>query len=166
MAKLEKVFAILLGLGLLLYLTKLNGGFIIPLIGGTLLSILYFPLGMARLNGISGHRIFSTAAYQELPISRIVFGGVLGLFLACALLGSVFYIANWKGSFLLSIFGSVGLTASLIAIILMRANLPGGGRPWIIRCVVALAVLVGVSLFPQYDPPPEDNRPIENELRR
>lgn len=150
MAKLEKILAVLFGIGLLLHVLRLDGGAIITLLGGMALSILYWPLGFALLNGVRGRELFSGAAYRHRTAGQFILAAILSLLLATAIIGTVFYVLRWDGAYFLRFVAGIGLVLTLAMVLALRQRLalPFGGTGWLIRGALALSLLAALGIMP------------------
>ncbi len=162
MAKLEKIFTVMLLIGVVLRFLQLDGADILTLLGGALLGILYWPLGFARLNGIRARDLFSGAAYRQRTGGALVLGAVLGLALAVTLFGAVFVLMRWAGGDVMRLVGGSTLLIILGIVVAVRGplTLPNGGRGWLIRgtAVLLLALLAGYLPVARPTTPPAITR--------
>jgi hypothetical protein len=148
MAKLEKILVVLFVVGLAMNLLRLDGGGLLIVVSAALLSFLYWPLGFALLSGIRGRELLKKAPYQQRSALQFIMAGVLGLFLATAVIGTAYIALNWGIG---GVFGSISLiglmvTLPAIAILNKQLMLPANGRSWYIRGFAALALMISVGL--------------------
>lgn len=154
MAKLEKIFVVLLGISLLMRFLRWDGAAFIGFIACFLLSILYFPMGFATLSGIRGRKLFSAAAYREQSALVLVLAAAVGMFLATAVVAGQFAIMGWTGAAVLRLVALVNLLLMFVMVLALRKKLPDGGRAWLTRGVVAVVATVLISFLPALPPLP------------
>lgn len=123
MRKTENILSII-GIAFLL----INIFFIFP--GGNLLliltflflSLIYFFLGFALFNGIRFRRLFKSESYKNISSLRILAALAAGFSLSITVIGILFKVMFWPGSYVNMIFGLICLTIITIVLIVKKYN--------------------------------------------
>ncbi len=122
MRKLEKIFIVLILLGAIGSLNRIEQSNLIFLIGCTLLSMLYFFLSFALFNNVTFRNIFKSSSFTS--VGRVVGSIGLGIALSICIIGIQFKFLVLEGSDSMLIIGNTLLifTGIVAATLLFMRN--------------------------------------------
>ena len=150
MKKAEIVIVVLCITAVILNFMLVPGGVLFTVLTFMLLSILYFNLGFALFNGIRLRNIFKKESYVGIKASRMI--GCIGTGMALSLLivGLLFKLLSWPGSFVNLMAGLFFVAVVLIISIIKLVTSKSSFYKWIIiRCVVLFTIgFICINLRP------------------
>lgn len=106
-SKSELIPIILFIVSIGLFLASLPGGNMLLILSLCFLSILYFYFGFALLNGISLRKVFKKSSYIGISSMRIVGAIGVGISLSTLIIGVLFKLMSWPGSYFMLLIGLV-----------------------------------------------------------
>lgn len=146
----EYICAGLIVLGTILYTAHIPGGAILVAFSGMVLSMFYFLLGWARVNGLTFKKMFSKTGYQDIGAGSIVTGVLYGFFISIGVLAWVFKVLSLPGAIIFGLQGAVLITLISVPIIIIfvRNNRKSLLAPMVARSVVLLGLCLCAYLLP------------------
>lgn len=149
MKTVEIILSSLVGLGLIFWLLVWPGASIMLVIGLSLLSILYFWLSFALLNGIRFRNAFKRESYREINSRRILGAVGAGIALSMVTIGALFRLMFWPGNDIMLLEGLICLAVvSAIALSRYKKELPDFYRKVYLRFGVFGLLALALFLAP------------------
>ena len=95
----------------------------ILVISGSILSLAFFFFGFAIYNDISFRQVFKNSTYQTISSLRVLGSVGAGFFTSLLIIGILFKVMFWPGSYTNLIFGILGLFIILVIVAIKKSKL-------------------------------------------
>jgi len=151
MKKLELILIIGSVVGLLMSLFDVPQNSLIVGLSFLPLSLLYFYLGFALLNGIRLRNIFKADSYKDLGVWRIAIAIGTGIALSNLTIGFMFSILSYPLAKTMLIFGiALAVIMTILALIKNAREKNPFYRNIILRCLIFLIIAVVFLVLPEH----------------
>ena len=146
MTKGEKILSIVAVLAFILKILLVPGSGLLTVLSFTLLSILYFPLGFATLNGIPIYKIFQKKSYEGISTWRMIGTIGLGMSLSAIVIGLLFRLQSYPGAQMNLLIGVVlSFLIGIVALVRYMEKKSGFYKNAMIK--IAVLCVLGVVMF-------------------
>jgi len=151
MKKLELILIIGSVVGLLMSLFDVPQNSLIVGLSFLPLSLLYFYLGFALLNGIRLRNIFKADSYKDIGVWRIAIAIGTGIALSNLTIGFMFSILSYPLAKTMLIFGiALAVIMTILALIKNAREKNPFYRNIILRCLIFLIIAVVFLVLPEH----------------
>lgn len=122
-----KIFELLLGVLALIgsvsiFSIRFSGSLLMTITCWTLLSCLYFYLGVALFNNIGFRRMFKKDSYKNISSNRIAGAAGAGVTISILIIGIMFKVMNWPGSMIMLFGGLVAILPIIVFSLIKLLN--------------------------------------------
>ncbi|MFL9837026.1 hypothetical protein ABS768_05910 [Flavobacterium sp. ST-75] len=147
MKKAEIILAVLTLVGILLSVLHIPGGNILAVLTMTILSMVYFCLSFALLNGLGFRDMIKNDNYKEISALRMVGAVLSGIVFSTAIIGILFRWMMWPGAGAMLLVSIPGFLIMLIIVLIKYFT----KKELFYRNMLIRIVIIGIPLLVLFD---------------
>jgi hypothetical protein len=146
MKKLEYLLGLIAIAALIFQVAHVPGSGLLFTVAVTLLAIVYYPLGFARLNGIGFRKMFFKSSYKGISTWRIIGAIVAGMVISLMSVAILFKVQYWPGA---EYNLQIGLMSSAIVLVFAVFKFLQNKEQFYKGVIVRLLIfgIVGIALY-------------------
>lgn len=146
MAKIEKIFGLIVLVSLLLLFLSVPGARFLLVLSLIALSLVYFFFGILVFNKIRVANVFKKSSYKGLSSFEILGSLIFGFTISLGCLGILFKIQNWQGASSVLI---TGLLCLLINLIIAGMKYFVSHQDFPLKILIRTGIVGGIGLLVQ-----------------